>query len=79
MKKLFALFLTITMIITMTACSSSDNKDNKESSYKVAIVQQMDHASLDEIRIAIEKELEAKAENLGITIEYKVFKMILQY
>ncbi|MGM9974130.1 MAG: ABC transporter substrate-binding protein [Clostridiaceae bacterium] len=73
MKKLFALFLTITMIITMTACSSSDNKDKKESSYKVAIVQQMDHASLDEIRVAIEKELKAKAESLGITIEYKVF------
>ena len=29
--------------------------------YKVAIVQQLDHASLDEIRVAIEAELEAKA------------------
>ena len=29
-------------------------------SYKVAIVQQLDHASLDEIRVAIEKELGAK-------------------
>ena len=42
-------------------------------SYKVAIVQQLDHASLDEIRVAIEKELGAKAAEKGITIEYKDF------
>ena len=42
-------------------------------SYKVAIVQQLDHASLDEIRVAIEKELDAKAAEKGITIEYKDF------
>ncbi len=73
MKKLVALFLTMAMIITLTACSSSGEGGKKEGSYKVAIVQQLDHASLDEIRVAIEKELEAKAESLGITIEYKVF------
>ena len=42
-------------------------------SYKIAIVQQLDHASLDEIRVAIEKELDAKAAEKGITIEYKDF------
>lgn len=41
--------------------------------YKVAIVQQLDHASLDEIRVAIEAELDAKAEELGVTIEYQEF------
>ena len=41
--------------------------------YKIAIVQQMDHASLDQIRTAIEAELDAKAAEKGITIEYKDF------
>ena len=43
------------------------------TTYKVAIVQQLDHASLDEIRTAIEAELDAKAAEKGITIEYKDF------
>ena len=41
--------------------------------YKVAIVQQLDHTSLDEIRVAIEAELEAKAAEKGIAITYKDF------
>ena len=41
--------------------------------YKVAIVQQLDHASLDEIRVAIEAELDAKAAEKGIAITYKDF------
>ena len=43
------------------------------TTYKVAIVQQLDHTSLDEIRTAIEAELDAKAAEKGITIEYKDF------
>ena len=39
-------------------------------SYKIAVVQQLDHASLDEIRTAVEAELDAKAAEKGITIEY---------
>ncbi len=42
-------------------------------SYKVAIVQQMDHASLDEIRTAIEAELDAIAAEQGIEITYQSF------
>ena len=41
--------------------------------YEVAIVQQLDHTSLDEIRVAIEAELEAKAAEKGIAITYKDF------
>ena len=73
MKKIFTVFLMFMMISAVTGCSSSGKEGKEEGVYKVAIVQQMDHASLDEIRIAIEKELEAKAESLGITVEYKVF------
>lgn len=42
-------------------------------SYRVAIVQQMDHASLDEIRTAIEAQLDAKAAERGVAIEYTEF------
>lgn len=51
--------------------SAQEEKDG--AVYRVAIVQQMDHASLDEIRLAIEAELDAKAAEEGITIEYTEF------
>lgn len=41
--------------------------------FRVAIVQQLDHASLDEIRFAIEAQLDALAAEKGIIIEYKEF------
>ena len=57
-----------------TASAAESTVDTAAAdSYKVAIVQQLDHASLDEIRVAIEKELGAKAAEKGITIEYKDF------
>ena len=57
-----------------TASAAESTADTAAAdSYKVAIVQQLDHASLDEIRVAIEKELDAKAAEKGITIEYKDF------
>ena len=67
----------------VTAVSSSSAAVSTEStaaeattdakSYKIAVVQQLDHASLDEIRTAVEAELDAKAAEKGITIEYKDF------
>ena len=58
---------------TASAAESTADTAAAADSYKVAIVQQLDHASLDEIRVAIEKELDAKAAEKGITIEYKDF------
>lgn len=43
------------------------------AAFTVAIVQQMDHASLDEIRNAITAELQAQASAKGIAIEIKEF------
>ncbi len=40
------------------------------ASYKVGIVQYMDHASLNQITEYVEKELDAKGEELGATFEY---------
>ena len=57
-----------------TASAAESTADTAAAdSYKVAIVQQLDHASLDEIRTAVEAELDAKAAEKGITIEYKDF------
>ena len=56
-----------------TAPAAESTADTAAKSYKVAIVQQLDHASLDEIRVAIEAELDAKAAEKGIAIEYKDF------
>ena len=55
------------------AADSTTGSSADATAYKVAIVQQLDHASLDEIRTAIEAELDAKAAEKGITIEYKDF------
>ena len=59
--------------VSSAAADSTSESTADATTYKVAIVQQLDHASLDEIRTAIEAELDAKAAEKGITIEYKDF------
>ena len=72
------------MGLSLAACGSSASSSAAASSeaasgaaegktYRVAIVQQLDHASLTEIRKAAEAELDAKAAELGVTIEYTEF------
>ena len=64
MKKVISLILSVIMIASLFAgCASSSSSDG----CKVAIVQQLDHASLDEIRVAIEAELTAAG------VEFDVF------
>ena len=41
--------------------------------YKIAIVKQMDHASLDEIANAVAAEFDTIAADNGITIEYEIY------
>ena len=82
MKKLLAASLSLSLALSLAACSggssSSGSSDSNsggssnsggEDGYKVAIVRQLDHASMNEIRDAITAELNAKGEELGITIE----------
>ena len=84
MKKFVAVLSAAAMMTTLAACGSTADTTAVSSaastetsaaaeSYKIAIVQQLDHASLDEIRTAVEAELDAKAAEKGITIEYKDF------
>ena len=83
MKKVLTAALTLLMALSLAACSGGTSSSSSgsgssgsvssagggEESYKIAIVRQLDHASMNEIRDAITAELEAKGEELGITIE----------
>ena len=68
MKKVISLVLILAMAISLLCgCGASEAKD--DNVLKVAIVQQLDHSSLDEIRNAIEAQLKARAEEKGLTVE----------
>ena len=70
MKKLICVMLTVLMIACLFAGCGETADDGV---YKIAIVQQLDHASLNEIRAAIEARLDKIADEKGIQIEYKDF------
>ena len=80
MKKFLPMIAAVSLLAaSLSACGASSTTSTTAAAaesgkeYKVAIVQQLDHASLDEIRVAIEAELEAKAAEKGIAIAYKDF------
>ena len=75
MKKLLALLLTLAMILALSACgqSASPAASGGEKVYKIAVVKQLDHASLDEIANAVTAELDAIAAAQGVTIKYEVY------
>ena len=88
-KKLTALTLSLAMAMTLAACSSGSSSSGSASSgtpssggsssgasgdgYKIAVVRQLDHPSMNEIRDAITAELDVKADELGVSIEYRDF------
>ncbi len=81
MKKLISLILSFMMILSLTACVSSepagqlpaavDTANDSATTYNIAIVQQLDHSSLDEIRTAISAQLQALAgeNNVNVSIQ----------
>ena len=69
MKKLISLVLAAAMTVSTCAISVFAEK----LSFKVAIVQQLDHPSLDEIRTAAESKLLALADEKDAAVEVKVF------
>lgn len=79
MKKIVTLMLAVAMVCTISACGKpapagdSSTTGENGTSYKIAIVQQLDHASLNEIRTAIETRLDALAAEKGIAITYTEF------
>ena len=71
MKKLISVILSLLMIASLFAgCASDGVSANNSTELKVAIIQQLDHSSLDEIRTAIEAQLTALAEAQGLTVKF---------
>lgn len=74
-KKVMSVLLTMVMAAgVLTGCGSKDTekKGNADGEvYKVAIVQYVDDASLNQIEAAIEEELDKKGEELGVTFNYE--------
>ena len=71
MKKLISVILSVLMIASLFAgCASDGVSADNSTELKVAIIQQLDHSSLDEIRTAIEAQLTALAEEQGLTVKF---------
>ncbi len=74
MKKVISLILSLTMIAALLcgcgASQSAETPTGYADNYKIAIIQQLDHSSLDEIRTAIEAQLKALAEEKGVGITF---------
>ena len=74
MKKIIALILSLVMTLSLVACGATEAAETPTGCYSfdVAIIQQLDHSSLDEIRNAIETQLKALAaeKNIAINITY---------
>ncbi len=72
MKKVISVILSVVFLFSLlTGCSQSGKSE--KSGCRVAVVQQMDHPSLDEIRTAIVARLEEIAQEKGIEIEIRKF------
>ena len=72
MKKVIALVLSLILALSMTACGAAEKPAEDaaaKTEFKVAIIQQLDHSSLDEIRTAITDQLNALAAEKGIAME----------
>lgn len=68
-KKIIAMIAALIMAFSLTACVGGNDAD----AYNIAIVKQMDHASLDEIANAVCEQLDKIAEEKGVKINYEVY------
>ena len=78
MKKLLTLVLAGAMTLSLAACGAKDPQPDSGTdgstprSFRVAIIKQLDHASLDEIANAVAAELDQLAQTEGVKIEYEI-------
>ena len=70
MKKFIAMILVLTMAVSLLAGCGASKTESAPDTFKVAIIQQLDHSSLDEIRTAIEEQLKTLAAEKGVNIEF---------
>ena len=74
-KKLVAIGCTAVMAVSAAACGNTVNGDDvsagkNQADYKVAIVKQMDHASLDEIANAIAAQIEENYPDVEVEVQF---------
>lgn len=78
-KNVMSLFMAGVLALGCCACgndaASSTLAESGEGGtvYKVGIVKYVDDASLDQIQAAIQKELDAKGQELGVTFDYAAY------
>ena len=70
MEKVLKVFVALFLVFGLFACSSE--KSGETGEYTVAIIKQLDHASLDEIANAIAAELDSIAKEKNVTINYTI-------
>ena len=70
MKKLISVMLTALMIVSLFAGCGAKADDGV---IHIAIIQQLDHSSLDEIRLSAQAEIDRIAAEKGVKVEYKHF------
>ena len=70
MKKLVCVMLTVLMVVSLFAGCGAKADDGV---INIAIIQQLDHSSLDEIRLAAQAEIDRVAAEKGVKVEYKHF------
>ncbi len=73
MKKILAVILALALLTAVSVFSAASAFADQAGSYKIAIVKQLDHASLDEIANAIAAELDVLAEENGVEIQYEIY------
>ena len=86
MKKLLTMTLACAMTLSLAACGSKAESpadspadqntaaptESDAKTYKVAVIKQLDHASLDEIANAVTAELDQISADKNVKIEYEV-------
>ena len=82
MKKFLSILLSLALCLSMAACGSSNSgkapagmatANDADTTYKIAIIQQLDHSSLDEIRNAIVAQLGALAQGKDFNIQIEQY------
>ena len=71
MKKVISLILAVVTALSVTACAAGSG--GSDSQLTVAVVQQLDHSSLDEIRAAVISQLESLAAEKGVALEIETY------
>ena len=78
MKKILSAALSLSLALSLTACGGGSSSGSASAgssggdSYKIAVVKQMDHASLDEIANAVAARLGEIAAEKGIEIKVEI-------